>query len=140
MSENRKIQVVLLEPGKQAKVTEIDASLAGMQAVVGGDIEITYPFAEEVCVVCNDEGKIMGLPLNRALRAEEDMGSIQRGEIFEIIAGPFFLCDCSGENLASLTDEQCRRYAKKFRWPENFIKLRGGIIAVPMKDPRDMER
>lgn len=46
MSEEKKIKVVLLEPGKLARTAEIDASLAGMQKVVGGLIEPFYPFEE----------------------------------------------------------------------------------------------
>ena len=38
------IRVVLLEPGKLARVTEIGRSLEKMQAVVGRDIEAFYPF------------------------------------------------------------------------------------------------
>ena len=41
MSE--KIKVVMLEPGKLARTAEIDASLAGMQKVVGGLIEPSTP-------------------------------------------------------------------------------------------------
>lgn len=41
--EEKKIKVVLLEPGKLARTAEIDASLAGMQKVVGGLIEPFYP-------------------------------------------------------------------------------------------------
>ncbi len=65
------IRVVLLEPGKKAEVKEIGSSLEEMQAIVGGYIEACYPFEEEVCIVCNEEGKINGLPLNRAIREEE---------------------------------------------------------------------
>lgn len=57
MSEEKRIKVVLLEPGKLARAAEIDASLEGMQKIVGGMIEGFYPFEEEVCIVCNDEGK-----------------------------------------------------------------------------------
>lgn len=53
MSEEKKIKVVLLEPGKLARTAEIDASLAGMQKTVGGLIEPFYPFEEQVCIVCN---------------------------------------------------------------------------------------
>ena len=42
MSEEKKIKVVLLEPGKLARAAEIDASLAGMQKVVDGLIEPFY--------------------------------------------------------------------------------------------------
>ncbi len=48
-----KIRVVLLEPGKVARITEISRTLADMQNVVHGDIEAFYPFEEEVCIVCN---------------------------------------------------------------------------------------
>ena len=39
MENEKKIKVVLLEPGKLARTAEIDASLAGMQKTVGGLIE-----------------------------------------------------------------------------------------------------
>ena len=44
MENEKKIKVVLLEPGKLARTAEIDASLAEMQKVVGGLIEPFYPF------------------------------------------------------------------------------------------------
>lgn len=46
MENEKKIKVVLLEPGKLARAAEIDASLAGMQKVVGGLIEPFYPFED----------------------------------------------------------------------------------------------
>ena len=48
---NRKIKVVLLEPNKLARIKEIDASLEGMQKVVGGLIEPAYYFDDPVCMV-----------------------------------------------------------------------------------------
>ena len=56
MKEERKIKVVLLEPGEIARAAEIEASLENMQRIVGGCIEAYYPFEEQVCIVCNDEG------------------------------------------------------------------------------------
>lgn len=96
-----------------------------MQAAVSGYIEAVYPYAEEVAIVVNGEGKLEGLPLNRALRYENTK------EVYDIIAGPCIICDCSGENFGSLTPEQAQRYAKKFQRPEHFFKLNGKIIAVP---------
>ena len=61
MENEKKIKVVLLEPGKLARAAEIDASLAGMQKTVGGLIEPFYPFEEQVCIVCNEESKINGM-------------------------------------------------------------------------------
>ena len=79
---SNKIKVLLIKPLKPPEVVEIDDTLEAMQRTVGGDIEAVYPFEEPVALVCNDEGKIMGLPLNRSLR--DDGGSI-----YDIIAGDF---------------------------------------------------
>ncbi len=83
-------------------------------------------FEEPVCIVCNEEGKINGLPLNRAIYAEPD-----RGEMLDIIAGTFFICDCSGENFGSLSPEQLRRYTELFKYPEQFFRAGNDIKAVP---------
>ena len=78
--------------------------------------------------VCNEEGKINGLPLNRALRDED-------GHIYDIVAGDFFICDVSGEDFGSLSDEQIEKYTEKFKTPEVFIKINGGIAAIPLINP-----
>lgn len=80
--KEKKINVVLCEPGKQARTATIEASLERYQKIVGGYIEAYYPFEEPVCIVCNEEGKINGLPLNRAVYADPDCG-----EMLDIIAG-----------------------------------------------------
>lgn len=115
--------VVLVEPGKLARTAQIGTELADMQKVVGGDIEPFYPYEEEVCLVCDDEGKINGKALNRAVYDKE-------GQMIEIMAGTFFICDCSGERFAGLSKEQQERYVKKFKYPENFIKLNDNIVAI----------
>ena len=125
LQKSNTIQVVLLEPNKEARITEIGATLEDMQAVVGGYIQAVYPFDEEVALVCGEESKLIGLPLNRALRYEGTK------EIYDIISGTCFLCDCSGENFGSLTSEQAHRYAKMFMQPEHFYNINGKIHAVP---------
>ncbi len=40
---------------------------------MGGDIEEYMPFDDEAAIICNEEGKISGLPLNRAIYAEEEV-------------------------------------------------------------------
>lgn len=124
--EDKRITVVLLEPGKLARTAEIDASLEGMQKLVGGYIEAFYPFEEEVCIVCNEEGKLDGLPLNRAVRAEGP-----EEKLLDIIAGTCFICDCSGEDFGSLSEEQLQRYEDKFKYPEEFFMLGNEICAIP---------
>ena len=127
------IQVVLVEPGKLAQIAEIGTTLDAMQRTVSGSIEVCYPFEEQVCIVCNDEGKISGLPLNRAIRDEDTH------EIVDIVAGTFFICDCSGESFGSLSKEQQKRYLEKYRLPERFFRSRDGIESVPFQ-PKDRNR
>ena len=127
------IRVVLVEPGKLARIAEVGTTLDAMQRTVGGDIEACYPFEEQVCIVCNSEGKINGLPLNRAIRDEDT------NEIVDIIAGTFFICDCRKESFGSLSKEQQKRYLEKYRLPERFFRSRDGIESVPYK-PQSRER
>lgn len=130
-----KIKVVLCEPGKQARTATIEASLERYQKIVGGYIEAYYPFEEPVCIVCNEEGKITGLPLNRAVYADPN-----RGEMLDIIAGTFFVCDCSGEDFGSLSPEQLRRYTEQFKYPERFFRMDNEIRAVLFLPEKDRER
>ena len=72
MTKEGMMRVVLLEPDKLAKSVLIDSSLEGMQKVVGGYIEAFYPFEDpNCCMVLNEEGKLIGLPLNRAVYAPD---------------------------------------------------------------------
>lgn len=118
------MQVVMLEPNKQAYVKEIGNDLASMQDIVDGYIQIIYPFEDEnVCLVCNEEGKLNGLTLNRAIRDVE-------GEIVDIIAGKAFICDCSKDELQSLSPKMMDKYLSVFLNPEQFVILNGKIISI----------
>ena len=122
MSED-KIRVVLLEPNKMAKAAEIESSLEAMQRVVQGDIQAIYPFEEEVCIVCNEEGKINGMSLNRGIYDSD-------GSLVDIIAGPCFICDGSEEDFASLSDSLIEKYLEVFRYPEMFFNIDGKFTAI----------
>lgn len=69
---SEQIRVLLVKPGEYPKEVLIGNSLEDMQAVVGGDIEEYMPFEDEVAIVCNEEGKMLGLALNRAVYAEPE--------------------------------------------------------------------
>ena len=111
------MNIVIVEPGTPPRAAIIDSALSSMQEVVGGLIQAVYPFAEEVALICNDEGKLLGLPPNRVLRHPET------GEIYDVVVGTFFLCaaPADSENFESLTEEQIQRYTKYFSTPEFFI-------------------
>lgn len=89
--------------------------------------KIGYPWSKDkVALVCNDSGKVDGLPLNRCI------------EDYDVIAGNFFICGFSGEEFCSLTDKQFRYYKKLFRDPELFLPTPIGIM--PMKCTPDQYR
>lgn len=105
-----KMTILVVEPGKAPYTQEIDGSLAAMRKIVGGDIEGTYPYDDPVAIVCNQEGKLMGLPPNRQL-ADPD------GVPYDTICGTFFVAGLGTEDFCSLTEEQIRRYQDVFRLP-----------------------
>ena len=120
------MEVLLVEPGKEARIAEIGGDLKSLQAAVGGWIEAIQPFDDPVALVCNDEGKIMQMPLNRALRGED-------GKIYDAVAGPFFICGLGEDNFCSLPKELQAKYMEKFRWPEKFLVVGGNLVATQDK-------
>lgn len=80
------MHILLVEPQKRPRLHDIPGDLTSMQALVGGAIQAVYPFDEPVALICHEEGKLLGLPQNRALRHPDT------GEIYDIICGTFFLC------------------------------------------------
>lgn len=123
------IRVVLLEPHQMAKTVEVKNTLEGLQELVKGDIEPFYPFEEEICFICNDEGKINGMEPNRAIYDEDH-------NMIDVLFGPGFICSCSGENFGSLSDEQIEKYTEMFKRPEYIFKIGGTIEVVPY-NPRE---
>ena len=66
------ITVVACYPGKTATIIRIQNTLEAKQAFVGGYIQAVYPFDDPVAIVCNEEGKLNSMPLNRAVYAEPE--------------------------------------------------------------------
>lgn len=122
------MRILLVEPGKEPALKEIDGSLKSMQEIVGGTIQAIYPFEEPVALICNDEGKLLGLPLNRGLRDEN-------GRIYDIVAGTFFLCGApeGSDHLESVPESLVENYQKRFNVPETFIRLNGKLICIPIR-------
>ena len=95
---------------------EIDSGLESLQHEVGGYIEAIYPYEDPVALVCNEEGKLEGLPLNRALRDED-------GDIYDVVAGTFMVVGLTDDSFGSLTVEQMQKFSDHFKVPEQFVKL-----------------
>lgn len=118
-----KLTVLVVEPMKEPYVKEIDPGLHALQAEVGGDIAASYPFDDPVGLVLNDEGKLIGLDLNRSLRDEH-------GEIYDIVAGTFLVMGLGPESFASLSPDMIQKYTKQFKRPELFASINGQIVSV----------
>lgn len=119
--------VVACYPGKTAQVIKITGGLEGMQQFVGGFIEAVYPFSDPVAIVCNEEGKMNGMELNRALYTED-------GTMFDIVAGPMFVCGLGDEDFTSLQGDLLEKYLEKYRQPESFIKIGNDILAIKLPE------
>lgn len=106
-----------------------------MQKEVGGFIEAVYPFEDPVAIICNEEGKLEGLPLNRALRDED-------GHVYDIIAGTFLIAGLSEDNFCSLDDAQIEKFSALYKTPELFMRLGNRTLVIPAeeKPAADKER
>lgn len=107
------ITVLMVEPGKHPVVTTLDDNLDSLQKAVSigadyqGLIEI-IGIGNGDCILCNEEGKLIGLEGNRWLGSD-------------IIAGVFYVLS-EGEDgeLASLSEEKIKSYTERFWEPEVF--------------------
>lgn len=118
------MEVLMVEPGQYPYMATVGTSLESMQKAVGGYIQAVYPFEEEVAIVCDEEAKLTGKPLNRALRNED-------GEIYDIVAGTFFVCGLTEDSFGSLPKELQKKFDDKFKKPEAFLKMGRSIMAIP---------
>ena len=125
-AEPPKMTVLVVEPMKEPYVKEIGPGLHALQAEVNGDIAATYPFADPVALVVNDEGKLIGLDLNRSLRDDH-------GEIYDIVAGTFLVVGLGEEDFTSLSPDMIQKYTEHFKQPELFASINGQIVSVPVE-------
>lgn len=105
-TKEKEITVLKVEPGKSPETVTMPNTLDAMQKMVGGYIEV-LPLSD-VCLVCNEDGKLLGLEGNRRLGND-------------IIVGTFFLAgDTRSGDLCSLTQEQIQHFGEVFAKPDTF--------------------
>lgn len=118
------MKVLRVEQYKPPFVKEIDPGLESLQSEVEGTIQAVYPYADPVAILCNDDGKLLGMELNRALRDDD-------GEIYDAIAGPFLIVGCGEEDFDSLSEDMIDKYREIFSQPEVFIRTNSGLLVMP---------
>lgn len=102
------INILVVEPGEAPRPAKVEDTLEAFQKIVGGPIEAGCYLPQRVMLVCNSEGKHMGLMPNR--ENPTDSG--------DFIAGTFLLCGFEGEHFASLTPAQRREFEAYFALPD----------------------
>ena len=120
------MQVVIVEPKKKPVVQDIDSDQKSKQKIVGGSIQAIFPFDEPVALICNEEGKLLNLSLNRVLRDDE-------GNVYDIISGTFFVCAAppDSDHFTGLTDQEIKTYMERFATPEMFLNVGGDLFVLP---------
>ena len=111
--EQKKIKALMVAPGEHPREVVLKNDMDSLQKSVSigcdyqGLIEVVG-LEKGVCILCNEEGKLLNLAGNRRLGGD-------------IIAGVFYVVgeDKCG-NFVSLTEAQIQHYTKRFRAPEVF--------------------
>ena len=109
------ITVLMVEPNEHPKATELHTDLDSLQKAVSigadyqGLIELVS-IDNHAVILCNEEGKLIGLPGNRRLGTD-------------IIAGVFYVVGQDEEgNLVSLSSELMETYKTRFWEPETWTQ------------------
>ena len=131
-AKERELTVLACYPGKTAEVITIPNTLKAKQEFVGGFIEATYPSADPIAVIVNEEGKLNDLPLNRALYTDA-------GEMYDIAVGPMLVVGLTDDDFGSLRGEMLAKWAEKFKHPETFVQFGKQILAfkIPEQKPKE---
>ena len=103
------MKILVVEPQKSPYSKDISGTLEELQAIVGGYIQAIYPFDDPIALVCNEEGKLIGLPQNRLICGRS-------GRVYDIICGTFFLVGLGAEDFISLTDNEIKSTVNIFRY------------------------
>ena len=106
----REIDILVVEPGKAPYPAKAKDTLETFQEIVGGPIEMGSYLPQRVMLICNGEGKNMGLPVNRV----DPRGG-------DYIAGTFLLCSSEGDRFISLTHAQQLEFQSVFADPGEYI-------------------
>ena len=68
------MKVIVKEVGKLPRIEDIENTLQSLQTLVGGYIE-TVTLHDNVVLICNEEGKIAGLPPNFGIGGDTIVGT-----------------------------------------------------------------
>lgn len=118
------MHILIIEPGRHPRETDIENSLESFQKTVGGYIEALYPFSEKIALVCDEEAKLKSdTQWNRMLP-----------ECRDIIKGTFFICGLGEEDFTDISAELAEKYKQRFWNIEHFISTPYGLMPIVMRE------
>ena len=116
------ILVVACYPMREAMLSYITPDLKAYQRAVGGNIEYVS-LTSNVDIICNEEGKVNHLPLNRAL--------YRNFTLVDVIAGPMYFVGADNEGRTiSLPCAEMEKIYYKFLEPEVFVMNHGEMCGI----------
>ena len=109
-----KMKAIIIKPGKFARIAEIEPTYSVLRTLVGGNIEMTYPFEDEyLVVISNEEAKLLHLPPNRAARRTD-------GSIADIYCGTMVVVALAPEGeYRDLTNKEAKTVLQMWGSPED---------------------
>lgn len=90
------MRAVYKQPGHVPEIFDLDNELVPIQGFIGGYIE-TVPLDGDFLLICNEEGKLLGLEPNIFLIS---------GTCVDEIVGPILVVKNNGEEFGELTEEE----------------------------------
>ena len=116
------MKTIVIKPGKYARIEDIDLAYPALRTLVGGNIEMTYPFEDEyLAVISNEEAKLLDLPPNRAVRCSD-------GSIADIYCGTMVVVALAPEGeYRDLTKTEAKTILQMWGSPEDKDSWGGAI-------------
>ncbi len=103
------MRVLLVCCEKEPRILYVPHELSELQRLVGGMIEVVEPFDDDIALVCDENGRSNGKPVNRIISDHMD------------VCGDFFLCGYGETGLEDMPEAKAFKYAAMFSisYPEN---------------------
>lgn len=116
----KKIEVLIVEPGKAPRLETTDNTLEAVEGVLGGKAQLGCFLPQRVMLVGLQDAA--GLVPNRCMPGKK-----------ETIHGVFLLCGIpeEGSRFASLTRSQREEFQAVFAQPGEFLEIGGAVYADP---------
>lgn len=109
------IRALLVKPHEKPEEILIENELSYFQKEIEGYIEVIR-LEDDAVIICNEEGKLRNLPLNRGIFDPD-------GNPLDIIRGSFLIvyAPFGSEDFLSLPHSLMKKYKARFTHPEYYV-------------------